>query len=146
MSTQSYPVVQFSSLADWMIDLDGSYVIGVWHALQNRPGFVKRSHTIVRAIVADEGMGRIAALAFEHVLLFVEPGRPAGDEAQARHAAEQHDVLIDHIRTCLTEIGYLASMFRVGAVDLPGDPALVYAKHPLDEMAEELAAALGESA
>lgn len=146
MSAQSYPVVQFTRLADWLADLDAGVVIGVWHALPDRPGFVKRAHTIVRAIVAEEGQGRIAALAFEHNLLFVDVGRPAGDETQARHAAEQHDVLIAYIRERLSEIDVLPSMFRAGVLDLPGNPALIYAVHPWDELTEELAAVPSETA
>lgn len=113
------PVVQFTSVDDFIADLDRGHTLAVYHALEDSPHGYR--YTIVRAIVINEGHTHVAALAFKTALLFIvdEYGasHPARGDALRRHEEDLHRRIVDHIRGRLDAIGVLD--FRPGIVSIP---------------------------
>lgn len=152
-------VVQFTNMTDFIADLTAGETAAVYHDLieqrtaTGQHGYTRwQITTIIRAIVANglcngKTIAHAAALTIPHGRpvervngrLIGPPGSEEADVvAQWHDAIEQHDVIIDHLRTALAAVS-LRSTARAGILHVPNDLPLVYAAHPLDELVDKRA-------
>lgn len=142
-------VVQFTSFDDFLADLPTGDAVVIYHDLHEQriaasPQYGLSSWllvTVIRAIVAHGRVTHLATLtiphgrAVEHI--HGKPFSPideANEPARWQHAAQQHDTIIDELRS---QLGIRVTDLP-GILNVPADLPFVLAAHPLDKLAGEL--------
>ena len=124
------PVVQFTTVDDFIADLDAGHTLVVYHGLDDSPHGVR--HTIVRALVLIDNHVHIAALAFKAVPLIIVDdqgiGRAARGDELRDHEQAWHTRLIRHITNRLAAIGILTVL--PGHLSIPHVLAIRYIDAP----------------
>jgi hypothetical protein len=121
------PVIQFTTLDNFIADLETARAVTVYCHFQEPRTRSQQWQTALRATVAThDDMLHIAAVTFRHTPLYREDGRLAGD--QERHQFPEHQALLCHAQGLLAQIGIVT--IRRGELALPDYAVYLYARLP----------------